>query len=119
MPTHVGVQVIDMESNEPAAGIGIALRLPDGRTKKGKTDADGRARVDADVAGGSYTFTLETGPWFAAQSRTTCYPSVSVSVDVAKDDDFLVSVLLGPYSYTTFRGRESVDRRPGWLKALS
>ena len=119
MPTYVGAQVIDMESNQPAVGIDVALRLPDGSTKKGKADADGRVRVDADLTGGGYTFTLETGTWFAAQSRPTCYPSVSITVDVGKDEDFLVTVLLGPYSYTTFRGRESVDPRPGWLKALS
>jgi 5-hydroxyisourate hydrolase len=45
-----------------------------------------------------------TGPWFAAAGRETLYPSVDVVFGVEEGEHYHVALLLGPYSYTTYRG---------------
>jgi len=102
--TTVATQVVDAERGLPAVGLALTLTLPDGDTKSGATDAEGRARVEGDLPAGHYTFTFETGAWYAAQQRETCYPQVSVTVDVAVGERHQTVVALGAFSYSTYRG---------------
>jgi len=102
--TSVSTHVLDAALGRPAVGLEVTLTLPDGSTKTGRTDTDGRARVDADLAGGVHTFTFATGPWFAAQQRDTFYPQVTVSFTVTEGEHHHVALLLSPFAYTTYRG---------------
>ncbi len=104
MSTSVSTHVLDAERGRPAAGMQIVLTFPDGTTRKGATDADGRAHVDGDVPAGTHTITFATGPWFAAQGRTTFYPRIEVIFEAVADEHHHVALLLSPFAYTTYRG---------------
>ena len=100
----VSTHVLDAVLGRPAAGIDVVLTLPDGRTVPATTDADGRARVDADLPAGEHSLRFTTGAWFAAQQRETFHPSVTVTFTVTAGEHHHVALLLSPYSYTTYRG---------------
>lgn len=102
--TSVSTHVLDAVLGRPATGLAVTLTLPDGTTKTGRTDADGRARVDGGLAGGVHRLTFATGPWFAAQERDTFYPEVAVSFTVTEGEHHHVALLLSPYSYSTYKG---------------
>jgi 5-hydroxyisourate hydrolase len=101
--TSISTHILDAALGRPAAGLAVTLTLPDGTTRTGRTDADGRARVDETPAG-VHALTFATGPWFAAQQRDTYYPSVEVRFTATAGEHHHVALLLGPYSYTTYRG---------------
>lgn len=102
--TSVSTHVLDAALGRPAVGLEVTLTLPDGTTKAGRTDADGRARVDSGLGAGVHSFTFATGQWFAAQERETFYPEVSVSFTVTEGEHHHVALLLSPFAYTTYRG---------------
>lgn len=102
--TTVSTHVLDAALGRPAAGLAVTLTLPDGTTKTGKTDADGRARLPDELTAGVHAFTFATGPWFAAQERETFYPEITVRFTVAEGEHHHVAVLLSPFAYTTYRG---------------
>ena len=102
--TSISTHVLDAALGRPAAGLEVTLTLPDGTTKQGRTDPDGRARVDSGIGAGVHTFTFHTGPWFAAQERESFYPQVTVSFTVTAGEHHHVAVLLSPFAYTTYRG---------------
>lgn len=102
--TTFSTHVLDAALGRPAAGVAITLTLPDGTTKSGRTDADGRARVEAELPAGVHTVTFETGPWFAAQDRATFYPEVTVAFTMTEGEHHHVALLLSPFGYTTYRG---------------
>ncbi|MFT4084385.1 MAG: hydroxyisourate hydrolase [Nocardioides sp.] len=104
MTTSVSTHILDAALGRPAIGLQVTLTLPDGSTKTGKTDADGRARVTDGLGPGIHTLTFATGPWFAAQSRETFYPEVTVSFHLTQDEHHHVALLLSPFAYTTYRG---------------
>jgi 5-hydroxyisourate hydrolase len=96
--------VLDAALGRPAAGVNVVLTLPDGSTAAGTTDVDGRPRLDVDLPRGGHALRFATGPWFAAQQRTTFFPAVTVPFVVADDGHHHVALLLSPFSYTTYRG---------------
>lgn len=96
--------VLDAAFGRPAAGMEVLLSLADGRTRPGRTDDDGRARVGADLPAGVHTVRFETGTWFAGQGRTTFYPAVTVTFAMTDGEHHHVALLLSPFSYTTYRG---------------
>ena len=96
--------VLDAVLGRPAAGMDVALVLPDGSTTALRTDDDGRARVDADLPAGEHTVRFATGPWFAAQERDTFFPAVTVTVALPGAGHTHVALLLSPFAYTTYRG---------------
>jgi 5-hydroxyisourate hydrolase len=96
--------VLDAALGRPAAGMEVALTLPDGSTTALRTDDDGRARVDADLPAGEHTVRFATGSWFAAQVRDTFFPAVTVVVDLPDGEHTHVALLLSPFAYTTYRG---------------
>jgi 5-hydroxyisourate hydrolase len=102
--TTLSTQVTDTEFGRPAAGLTLTVTAPDGTVVSGKTDAEGRARVPGTVQTGTTTITFATGPWFAAQERTTYYPEVELRLTVTGGEHHHVALLLGPFSYTTYRG---------------
>lgn len=102
--TTVSTHVLDAALGRPAAGLAVTLTLPDGSTRSGRTDADGRARLPDELEPGVHTFTFATGEWFAAQDRETFHPEVAVSFTVTEGEHHHVALLLSPFAYTTYRG---------------
>lgn len=101
----LSTHVLDSALGRPAAGIAVLLTDPGGfEVDEGATDADGRIRFKQPLAAGPYRLTFATGPWFAAADRATFYPEVVVAFTVADDEHHHVALLLGPFSYTTYRG---------------
>jgi 5-hydroxyisourate hydrolase len=96
--------VLDSVLGRPAAGVDVVLTLADGTAHPGRTDDDGRARVDADLPAGEHTVRFATGAWFAAQGRATFYPVVTVTVTMADGEHCHVALLVSPFAYTTYRG---------------
>jgi len=84
--------------------MALVLHGPGGTTYDAATDDDGRFRLDEEVPAGAWAVEFRTGPWFAAQGRTTFYPEVRVAFTVVADEHHHVALLLSPYSYTTYRG---------------
>jgi len=104
LSTTLSTHVLDAALGRPAAGLHLGVTGPDGATKRGKTDADGRARIEGNVEPGVHTIAFETGPWFAAQDRETFYPSIEIRFTVTAGEHHHVAVLLSPFAYTTYRG---------------
>jgi 5-hydroxyisourate hydrolase len=102
--TTVSAHVLDAALGRPAAGLDVTLALPDGTTKTGRTDADGRVRLPDELSPGVHTFTFATGAWFAAQERETFHPEVTVAFTVTEGEHHHVALLLSPFAYTTYRG---------------
>lgn len=102
--TSVSTHVLDAALGRPAVGVSVTLTLPDGSTKSGRTDADGRARVDGGLSAGTHVLAFATGDWFAAHGRETFYPEVTVSFTVTEGEHHHVALLLSPFAYTTYRG---------------
>lgn len=93
--TTLSTHVLDTANGAPASGVAVAL---DGAAA-GRTDADGRLRLDADLAPGIHRITFDTGAW------STFYPEVSVTFDVPAGRPHVhVPLLLSPHSYTTYLG---------------
>lgn len=97
--TTCSTHVLDAVLGIPAQGIRV--RLGDAEAT---TDADGRARFDAELGAGEHTVRFETGAWFAAAGRDTFYPVVEIAFTITDQPHVHVPVLLSPYSYTTYRG---------------
>lgn len=104
--TTLSTHALDSALGVPAAGIAVVLTGPDGSyLADAVTDPDGRVRFVDPVAGGVHRLTFATGPWFAAADRGTLYPEVVLSFEVdAAQEHYHVALLLGPWSYTTYRG---------------
>ena len=69
------------------------------------TDSDGRWRLDGEVGAGTHVLVLATGDWFATAGRPTFYTEVVVTFTVDPGEEhYHVALLLGPWSYTTYRG---------------
>ncbi|MET0448104.1 MAG: hydroxyisourate hydrolase [Aeromicrobium sp.] len=102
--TTVSTHVLDSVLGLPAAGLDVVLATADGTfLAAATTDADGRIAWVADVDTGDYVLTFATGEWFAAAERDTFFPAVTLTVTVS-DEHTHVALLLGPYSYTTYKG---------------
>lgn len=102
--TTLSTHVLDAALGRPAAGLHLTVTGPDGAALSGRTDADGRARIEGDIAPGEHTIAFETGPWFAAQERETFYPTVEIRFTATTGEHHHVALLLSPFAYTTYRG---------------
>ena len=95
----LSTHVLDAGLGSPAAGLAV---IPDD-TVEAVTDADGRIRFEAEVGAGNHTLRFATAAWFG--DRPHFHPEVTVAFDVDPDRaHHHVALLLGPYSYTTYRG---------------
>ncbi|MBZ5734655.1 hydroxyisourate hydrolase [Nocardioides sp. TRM66260-LWL] len=104
----LSTHVLDAALGRPAVGVEVVLSTLDGaELERGVTDDDGRLRLDAaaPLAPGAYRLRFATGPWFAAQQRTTLFPLVELAFEVAPDQPHHhLALLLSPFAYTTYRG---------------
>jgi 5-hydroxyisourate hydrolase len=95
----LSTHVLDSSAGTPAAGIAVAL---DGEPA-GTTDTDGRIRLTAEVAEGQHTLAFATSAYWG--ERPHFHPEVTVAFRVGPDEGHVhVALLLGPFSYTTYRG---------------
>jgi hydroxyisourate hydrolase len=110
----ITTHVLDTALGRPAAGVPVALDVQDSsgewhRLGSGDTDADGRLRTllppDAPLPAGAYRLVFDTARYFAATSRVTFFPSVSVAFIVdTNGGHYHVPLLLSPFAYSTYRG---------------
>lgn len=106
--SHVTTHVLDNALGTPAAGIVVALSGPGGDViAVGETDADGRVTSlgpDA-LPAGDYRIEFQTGPYFAASSRHTFFPRVTIEFVLSDvGAHYHVPLLLSPFAYSTYRG---------------
>lgn len=102
----LSTHVLDTTAGVPAVGVRVHLGdAADRVIGSGTTDDDGRLRFDADLAGGVYVLTFETGAWFGDQGRATFFPVVGIAVEIDPDrPHHHVPLLLSPFAYSTYRG---------------
>jgi 5-hydroxyisourate hydrolase len=107
----LSTHVLDTMHGRPAAGVAVALSGPNGETKRGITNADGRCpelSQDA-LAPGRYALRFAVANYFRAQGITLPDPpfldEVTVEFGVAAEGGhYHVPLLVSPYAYSTYRG---------------
>jgi 5-hydroxyisourate hydrolase len=105
----LSTHVLDTSLGKPAAGIRITLRRGATVLGEGVTDADGRARDLAGVAGelsaGVYSLRFETAAYFAKSGTPAFYRDITIDFVVgASAEHYHVPLLLSPFGYSTYRG---------------
>lgn len=109
----ITTHVLDVSLGRPAAGIAVQLwREREDQSfaaiGAGMTDADGRLGdllPPGPPLPGRYRLDFAVGPYFAAQSRPSFYPAVSVLFDIAEAaGHYHVPLLISPFGYSTYRG---------------
>jgi len=117
---QITCHVLDTTTGRPAAAITVSLTCTNqpGSLWKATTDSDGRvtkwlktngsategiSQVVALHEGGSvWKLTFDTGAYFG--EGKTFFPSVDLTFFVKGTEHYHVPLLLGPHSYTTYRG---------------
>ncbi|MHB1593098.1 MAG: 2-oxo-4-hydroxy-4-carboxy-5-ureidoimidazoline decarboxylase [Streptosporangiaceae bacterium] len=111
--SEISTHVLDAVTGAPASGVVVRLERPgDGEIDRASTSADGRIAGFGVglVPAGTYRLVFETGPYLAAGHARTgggepFYPEVTVTFAVdGQRPRYHIPLLLGPYSYTTYRG---------------
>ena len=100
--TTLSTHVLDSVHGTPAAGVAIKVTRPDGTFLHGRTDADGRARVEQGVTAGEHTLTFETGEWYGETPHF--HPRVEVTFTVTAGEHHHIALLLSPFAYSTYKG---------------
>jgi 5-hydroxyisourate hydrolase len=108
----ITTHVLDTARGKPAADVPIVLERFDEDhwwiLGRGSTDADGRLRgllpEGAPLVAGRYRLTFDTSAYFRARGEAVFYPEVTIVFTVAVDEHYHVPLLLGPFSYSTYRG---------------
>lgn len=96
----LSTHVLDMTTGRPATGVQVSL---DG-TDAGVTDADGRLQLPP-AGRGSHDLEFGTGNYFAARGVAAFHPAVTIRFTIDDPDEHHhVPLLVGPFSYTTYRG---------------
>lgn len=104
--SRLTTHVLDSVAGVPAAGVETVLSHVDGtEIDRGRTDADGRLALGPEsLADGDYQLRFETGRYFAGTGHPSFHPFVVIAFTVAGLPHYHVPLLLGPFSYTTYRG---------------
>lgn len=111
--SSISTHVLDTTHGRPAVGLRVALEseVADGwiRRAAATTNDDGRApdllETGTALRPGMYRLIFETGAWYGEQRQTCFYPQVTVMFQITDSDDhYHVPLLLGPFSYSTYRG---------------
>lgn len=103
--TTLSTHVLDAGRGLPAARLALSLSEAAGAVLTSTaTDDDGRVRLDLEVGPGDYVLRFETGAWFTAAGRDHLHPWVPLAFSVAQEPHLHLALLLGPWSYTTYRG---------------
>ena len=109
----ISSHVLDTALGCPASALTVHLDVLEAneqwrRVTSVHTNADGRASDLADansLVERTCRLTFETGAYFAATSRATCFPRVEVIfVLAAGAARYHIPLLLSPFSYTAYRG---------------
>ncbi|KAI1502893.1 hypothetical protein F5X99DRAFT_147154 [Biscogniauxia marginata] len=120
--------VLDTSIGRPAKSVRVKLEGGHAplKTFESQTDDDGRITAwlpysSVHSSGDVPTYTLEdvlsevedqstwtlrfdTGTYYAAESRDTFFPEVTITFSVKKGQHYHVPLLLSPYGYSTYRG---------------
>jgi 5-hydroxyisourate hydrolase len=110
---RVTTHVLDIAAGEPVSGLVVTLstRQHDGTWNtlaNATTDGDGRIRewpATASASTGDFRLRFATGDYFVARRTATLYPEIVVHVRIGDDESHHLPLLVGPFSYTTYRGR--------------
>ena len=107
LTTHV----LDAACGLPAVGVPIALYAIDAGERhllaQTRTNDDGRteAPLSADITPGLYDIVFSVADYFEALGVSAFYEDITVRVRVSPEArDYHVPLLLGPWSYSTYRG---------------
>jgi 5-hydroxyisourate hydrolase len=97
----ISTHILDTATGRPAAGVSVRLENA-ALIAEEKTDDDGRIRWDFALQRGVYRLVFDTGGYLGPDAF---YPEASVTFRVTDPAGHLhIPLLLGPYSYTTYRG---------------
>ena len=95
MSCSLSTHVLDTGSGQPAAGVAVELAGPQGTVATAETDADGRARLADDLAGGPYRLVFHPpSPFFTR---------VELQVELV-EGHYHVPLLVSAYACATYRG---------------
>ncbi len=109
----ISTHVLDTWAGIPAAGVRVTLERQMGTQwlAAGETLTDADGRVKEMLSGGTpkqvgtYRLRFATGAYFESRGVAAFHPSVMVEFEVRDTSaHHHVPLLLGPYSYTTYRG---------------
>ncbi len=100
--TALEVQVDDAVSGAPAAGLAIRVTKPDGDLLHGRTDAEGRARVESGLAPGVHTLRFETDEWYADAPHL--FPHIDVAFQLVAGQERRITLSLSPFGYAVHGG---------------
>jgi 5-hydroxyisourate hydrolase len=106
----VTTHVLDTSRGSPASGVDVVLErlgATVGAVAAGRTDADGR--VDGlgpdQLEAGDYRLRFATAAYFAELGVPALYPEVVVVFSLSDSGQhYHLPLLLGPFSYSTYRG---------------
>jgi 5-hydroxyisourate hydrolase len=111
---RISTHVLDTARGKPVANLVVRLAHKDSsgawrELSSAKTDHEGRCAQllppHEDPREGQYRLCFDTSAYFSQQSITGLYPVVEIIFEARADDDhFHIPLLLGPNSYTTYRG---------------
>lgn len=105
----LSTHVLDATAGRPATGVGVRLERRDDDgwvpVADGHTDADGRIGGWHPDSSGEYRLVFATGEHYARRGIAAFHPEITVSFRITDPGEhYHVPLLLGPYSYTTYRG---------------
>lgn len=109
----ITTHVLDTSRGQPAGGIEVVLeRRESGHwsiVARAAAGADGRVRAllpdGKPAAAGMYRLTFESGAYFEKLAVRALYPEVHVVFELRADEAHChLPLLLGPFSYCTYRG---------------
>jgi 5-hydroxyisourate hydrolase len=109
----ITTHVLDTSVGKPAAGVAVKLEVQGvggwQTIASATTNADGRAAElllrGATLTAGTYRLWFDTAAYFRARGMESFYPHVEI-VFVVNDaaQNYHLPLLLGPFSYSTYRG---------------
>jgi 5-hydroxyisourate hydrolase len=113
--TTITVHVLDTHSGKPAAGIALVLtQILHDKTEvtvgHSSTDASGRVKqwsltkTEFNVAPGLYSVTFGIADYYRKRNVPCFFNDTKISFNVGTDDHYHVPLLMGPNSFTTYRG---------------
>src|SRR5690348_5926958 len=106
--TSLSTHVLDTMHGRPAAGMVVALRVPDGEIARGVTNADGRCPdlAPSGLAPGRYALRFAVADYFRGAGADLPEPpfldDVTVDFGIAADGGhYHVPLLVSPFAYST------------------
>lgn len=106
----VTTHILDTVRGQPASGVEVVLERLDDQVEAlatGRSDGDGRvADLGPDrLQPGDYRLRFATAAYYTALGQSALYPEVVVVFSVHdSDQQYHLPLLLGPFSFSTYRG---------------